>query len=100
MSEDRGEWLAFLEAELARRAARIEWEAGEDNRAAQQFMASLEQMAERLVAAGPSYVPRLDDMSPAEMLACHLAPAELHPAGLPTIAEIWSEYQARKDRRL
>jgi hypothetical protein len=39
---------------------------------------------------------QIDDMSPAEMLACHLLPEELRPAGLPTEAAIWAEYKARR----
>lgn len=95
-SEGRGEWLALLEAELARRKARVEWEAGQDERAAQQFVEELAQMAQRFTAAAPLHPLRTDDMSPAEMLACHLLPEPLRPAGLPTEDQIWAEYQARR----
>lgn len=96
----RGEWLALLEAELARRRARVEWEAGEDDRAAQWFIEELEQMAERYAAIAHLHSLRADDMSPAEKLACHLLPEDLRPEGLPTEDQIWAEYRARKSRAL
>jgi hypothetical protein len=35
-------------------------------------------------------------MSPAGMLACHLLPESMQPAGLPTEAAIWNEVRERK----
>jgi hypothetical protein len=92
--EGRGEWLALLEAELARRTARVAWEAGEEERSRQQFVATLAAMAERFAASAPRYPLQIDDMSIAEMLACRLfLPEHLMPAGLGTEEEIWAEYQ-------
>jgi hypothetical protein len=91
------EWLAMLEAELARRAARTEWEAGEGERQEQWVLDTLASMAERLSGASSSPHPlQIDDMSPAEKLCCHLLPAELRPPGLPTEAEIWAEFEATR----
>jgi hypothetical protein len=94
--EQQREWLALLEAELARRTARAEWEAGQDERVAQQFIDELQAMAQRLAGTAHLYPLRIDDMSCAEMLACHFLPEHLRPAGLPAEAAIWAEYQARK----
>ena len=95
MIDPRREWLALLEAELGRRAARTEWEAGEGERQREWFVNTLEEMAERLAVAGSSAHPlQVDDMSIAEKLACTLLPEPLRPAGLPTEAAIWAEYEA------
>jgi hypothetical protein len=48
--EEQLEWLALLEAELARREAKAQWDAGEDERQAEQFLDELRQMAERHMA--------------------------------------------------
>jgi hypothetical protein len=95
MIERREEWLVLLEAELARRAARTKWEAGEDERQREWVLDTLQQMAQRLAAAASSlHPPRIDDMSVAERLACHILPEPLRPAGLPSEAAIWREYEA------
>jgi hypothetical protein len=83
-----GEWLELLEAEFARRAARVDWEAGQDERAAQRFVEELQQMAQRLAATTHLFPLEIDDMSPAEMLACHFLPGHLRPAGLASEDEI------------
>jgi hypothetical protein len=93
------EWLALLEAELARRTARQEWADGEDDRQREWVHDTLVSMAQCFAAAAASDHPlQLDDMSPAEKLCCHLLPAELRPAGLPTEAEIWSEFNTARGR--
>ena len=89
-------WLELLEAELARRRARQEWAAGEDGRQRQSILDTLQQMAQRFAAAGPLHQLQLADMSPAEKLCCHLLPKELRPAGLPSEAVIWAEYEAKR----
>jgi hypothetical protein len=94
-----GEWLALLEAELARRTARVEWAAGEDERQRQRLIDTLAAMAERLAVSAPMHPLDLADMSPAEKLACHLLPEPLRPAGLPTEAAIWAEYEAIRAAR-
>jgi hypothetical protein len=94
--DDRREWLTLLEAELARRAARPEWAAGEDERQRQWFVDTLQAMAQRFAAAVPLHPLALDDMSPAEKLACHLLPKSMRPPGLPTEAAIWAEYRGLK----
>lgn len=92
----RREWLELLEAELARRRAQQEWEAGEDERQREWVHDTLASMAERLAAATSSPHPLIvDNMSPAELLCCHLLPEELRPSGLPTEAAIWAEFKAR-----
>jgi hypothetical protein len=53
-------------------------------------------MAERFAALAHLHALRIDDMAPSEMLACHLLPEDMRPAGLPTEAAIWGEYQARR----
>jgi hypothetical protein len=94
---DRSKWLALLGAERARRAARTEWEAGEDERARDQVIGTLLQMAQRFAAAAPLHPLDTADMSIAEKLACRLfLPENLQPAELPTEDQIWAEYQARK----
>jgi hypothetical protein len=93
---DQREWLALLEAELARRTARVAWEADEGERQRQWFINELQQIAERFAATTHLFPLSTDDMSPAEKLACHLLPGELRPAGLPTEAAIWAEYRALK----
>lgn len=91
----------LLEAELTRRTARTEWEAGADERTRQWVLDTLQQMAQRLAAAGSSPDPlHLDDMSPAEKLACHMLPKPLRPAGLPSKAAIWAEYEALRAESL
>lgn len=83
------EWLELLEAELGRRRARQEWDAGEDDRQQQWILDTLASMAQRFAAADISlHALRLADMSPAEMLCCHFLPEELRPARLPTEAAI------------
>jgi hypothetical protein len=95
--EGRGEWLALLEAELARRAARAAWEADEGERAREEFIARLQGIAERFAAAAPRWPLQVDDMSIAEMLACrYFLPEHLMPAGLPSEDQIWSKYRALK----
>lgn len=93
--DKRREWLALLEAELARRAARDDWAAGEADRQQEWIFETLQAMAQRLAAAPSSDHPLyLDDMSVAEKLACHFLPEPLRPEGLPTEAAIWAEYEA------
>jgi hypothetical protein len=93
---DRREWLALLKAELARRSARTEWQAGEDERAREQVIDTLRQMAQRFAAAAPLHPLQIDDMSAVEMLAVNLLPAEMRPVGLPTAAAIWAKIKARR----
>jgi hypothetical protein len=100
MAENRSltpteQWLTLLRAELARRAARVEWQAGEDERSRQWFLDTLQAMAQRFAATAHLYPLQIDDMAPAEQLACHLLPASMRPAGLPTEAAIWAQYWAR-----
>jgi hypothetical protein len=92
---EQREWLQLLEAELARRAARVEWQAGEADRARERFVETLQAMAGRLAA--PSLYPlSIADMSIAEKLACrYFLPEHLMPPGLGTEKEIWAEYEAR-----
>jgi hypothetical protein len=90
------EWLAYLEAELARRAARVEWAAGEDERAREWFADTLQGMAQRLAATAHLLPLSIDDMAPAELLCCHLLPEHLRPAGLPTEAAIWADFRELK----
>jgi hypothetical protein len=94
-SEQR-EWLALLEEELARRTARVVWQAGQAERERQQFIDTLQQMAERLAALAPLYPLQIDDMSPAEMLACHFLPEPMRPAGLGTEEQILALVEARR----
>ena len=95
MTQSR-EWLAMLEAELGRRRARQEWAAGEAERQQQWLLDTLASMAQRFAAADLSIHPfRIDDMSPAEKLCCHLLPPELQPAGLTSEAAIMAEYEAK-----
>ena len=94
--EGQREWLALLEEERARRTARVEWKAGEDERAREEFIARLQQMAERHAATAHLCPIDVTDMSIAELLACRLfLPEHLQPAGLPTEDEIWADYKAR-----
>jgi hypothetical protein len=90
------EWLRLLEAEFARRAARVDWEAGQDKRAAQQFVEELQQMARRLAVTADRFPLQGDDMSTAEKLACHLLPKHMQPPGLATEGEILAEFRNRK----
>jgi hypothetical protein len=97
MTEGQREWLALLEAERARRAARVEWQAGEDERATQRVVEELQQMAERFAATAHLFPLQIDDMSIAEKLACRwFLPDELLPAGLPAEGQIWADYKARR----
>ena len=82
-------YLALLEAERARRTG-----AGHDDDPRQRLLDQLSAMAERLAAA-PQHHLCVDDMSPAEMLACHLLPDELRPAGVRSEDEIWAEVRRR-----
>jgi hypothetical protein len=96
---EQREWLALLKAEFARRAARVEWQAGEDERAAQQVVEELRQMAGRFAATAHLYPLQIDDMAIVEMLACRwFLPEELQPPGLPTEDQIWADYEARRAR--
>jgi hypothetical protein len=97
MTTERGEWLALLEAELARRAARVKWVAGEDERAAVQFIATLQAMAQRLAATAHLWPLDISDMSVAEMLSCHLLPESLRPASLPSEDQIWAKYRSMRE---
>jgi hypothetical protein len=67
--DERGKWLALLEAELARRTARVAWDAGEGERAREWFIEELAAMAQRLGATAHLCPLQIDDMSPAEKLA-------------------------------
>jgi hypothetical protein len=94
---DRREWLALLEAELTRRTARVEREADEAERAREQLINTLQQMAERHAATAHLCPIDVSDMSIAEKLACRLfLPEHLQPEGLPTEEEIWADYKARR----
>jgi hypothetical protein len=93
--ERSSEWRALLEAERARRAARTECEAGEGDRAAQQLVDELQEMARRMAATAHLSPLDLGDMSIAEKVACHLLPESMRPEGLPSEAEIWRQYRAR-----
>jgi hypothetical protein len=94
---ERRAWLALLKAEFARRAARVEWQAGEDERAAQQVVEELRQMAGRFAATAHLYPLLIDDMAPMEMLACrYFLPEHVMPAGLPTEAQIWADFQTSR----
>jgi hypothetical protein len=93
--DDRREWLRLLETELARRAARVEWQAGADERARLWFLDTLQAMAQRLGATAHLHPLQIDDMSCAEMLACHFLPEHLRPAGLGTEDEIFALAAAR-----
>jgi hypothetical protein len=92
---DRRQWLALLKAERDRRAARVEWRANEGERAREQLLDTLQQMAQRMAATAHLFPLDVSDMAPAEMLACHLMPEHLRPAGLPTEDQILAEYRAR-----
>jgi hypothetical protein len=94
--ERSSEWLALLEAELARRAARTEWEAGAGERAREALTAELLAMAQRMATTAHLYPLSTDDMSIAEMLAARMLPKHLQPPGLPSEAKIWAQYRARK----
>ena len=94
--ERQREWLALLEAEHARRAARVAWQASEDERQKEQLVDMLWQMTERFAALAHLHPLEIDDMAPAEMLACHLLPEEMRPAGLPTEAAIWADIEKAK----
>jgi hypothetical protein len=91
MTAERGEWLAVLEAELDRRAARVEREADEGERARQQLLDTLQAMAQRFVATAHLCPIETSDMAPMEKLACRLfLPEHLMPAGLPSEDEIFA----------
>jgi len=61
--EQRREWLALLEAELARRTAKAQWEAGEDERQAERLLDELRQMAERQRVVGETHPVAMFDLS-------------------------------------
>jgi hypothetical protein len=82
-----------LEAEQTRRR-KVQFGGHDDPR--QWFIDTLQQMAQRLAATAHLYPLQIDDMAPAEMLACHFLPEHLRPAGLGTVDEIWAKYEARK----
>jgi hypothetical protein len=50
----RNEWLALLEADLAGRVTRAEWDANERERISHPLLEELEKMAERLVVGSRS----------------------------------------------
>jgi hypothetical protein len=83
-------YLALLAAERDRRDPN----GGEDAR--QQLLDMFSAMAERFAATARLHPVNVDDMSPAEMIACHLLPEHLRPAGLKPEAEIWAEVLARQ----
>jgi hypothetical protein len=91
----RLDWLVGTTAEIERRqAAKLE-AAGGDER--ERFIATLQQMAERLAVAAARDPLQIDDMSIAEMLACRwFLPEELMPPGRGSEKEIWAEYAARQ----
>jgi hypothetical protein len=90
------QWHALLLAERARRSARTEWETREGERARQQFIDTLQQMAARFAAAARLHPLDIADMSLAEKLCCHFLPESMRPAGLPTEDQIWAEYRSRR----
>jgi hypothetical protein len=94
------EWLALLEAELARRATRVEWAAGEAERQRQWVLDTLQAMTQRFAATAHLQPLDLTDMAPAEMLALHFLPEHLRPPGLPTEAAIWADFRALKRANL
>jgi hypothetical protein len=59
------------------------------------LMDTLERMAERLVATAHLAPFTVDDMAPVELLACHLLPEGMRPAGLPAEDDIWSKIRTR-----
>jgi hypothetical protein len=63
-----------------------------------QLADTLSEMALRLATTTPLCPLRLDDMSPAELLACHFLAEHLRPPGLPTEDEIWAKYLDRQGR--
>jgi hypothetical protein len=69
MTTERGEWLALLEAELARRTARVAWEADEDERRRQWVLDELQAMAGRLAATAHLYPIAIE--LPGSSLRCH-----------------------------
>ena len=90
------QWLALLTAELARRAAQTTWEANEGERARQQLIDELQQIAERLAATEHLFPLDVSDIAPIEVLAVrYFWPEDRLPAGLPTEDQIWAEYRAR-----
>jgi hypothetical protein len=95
--EQQREWLALLEAELARRTMQAKWEAGQDERLRQELLDELEEMARRLAAVALLHPLQIDDMSYAERLACHLLPESMRPRGLASEDQIWAEYRARAE---
>ena len=98
---DRSKWRALLEAELARRTARVEWQAGKDERQREQLIDTLQQMAQRLGVSAHRVPLDVSDMSIAEMFAVRwFLPEDLWPMDLPTEDQIWREYAARKQGRL
>jgi hypothetical protein len=86
---ERSAWLTLLKAERSRRAARVEWQAGEDERARDQVIDTLRQMAQRLGASAQRVPLDVSDMSNAELLAVRwFLPEQLQPPGLPSEAAI------------
>jgi hypothetical protein len=83
--------IEALEGEQARRqAARF------GGRDPHEWLAdTLQQMADRIAATAHLAPFTVDDMAPVEMLACHLLPESMRPAGLPAEDEIWAKFQAR-----
>jgi len=51
--EDQREWLALLEAELARRVAQAEWDAGQKERDWERLWGELAAMGQRMPAVTP-----------------------------------------------
>jgi hypothetical protein len=95
---EQPEWLAMLEAELARRSARVQWESDAAERAAQWLIETLQEIARRFAVLAPMWPLQINDMSTAELLACRLfLPEHLRPPNLPTEAKIWDEYERRRE---
>jgi hypothetical protein len=98
--EGQRTWLALLEAELGRRTARAQWDAGADERARERFAAELADIAQRLGATAVKYPLDPAAMSPVEQLAVRLfLPKHLQPRGLPTEARILAPFLARRKAR-
>jgi hypothetical protein len=91
------QWHALLLAERARRTAKAEWQTNEADRSREQFLDTLQQIAQRFAAAAPRHPLDVSDMSIAEMLAVRwFLPEDLWPADLPTDDQIWAEYRSRR----
>ena len=88
-----GALKALLKALNAEQALRRKAQFGGHDDPRQWLIDTLQQMAQRLVA--PSLHPLdIADLSVAEKVACLLLPEPLRPAGLPTEAAIWAEFEA------